>query len=148
MASNLLIRPNDFMVKIDLKDAYLTVPIRRDHRRFLRFRRGDDLFEFTCLPFGLCSAPRAFTKLLKPALAWLRERGIRPIVYLDDFIVLNQSRTSLLEDLETVIGLLDNLGFLINWVKSVVEPCQIMGYLGLMIDSVAGTIAQENLLGR
>ena len=32
-----LIQPNDYMMKLDLKDAYYSVPIHPDHRRFLRF---------------------------------------------------------------------------------------------------------------
>ena len=32
-----LIRKNDWLVSIDLKDAYLSVPVCKDHRKFLRF---------------------------------------------------------------------------------------------------------------
>ena len=53
-----LLRPNDFLTKIDLKDAYLTVPIWIHHQKFLRFIWRDTLWEFACLPFGLASAPR------------------------------------------------------------------------------------------
>ena len=37
LLQDLLIR-NDFLVKIDLKDANLTVPIWENHRKFLRFQ--------------------------------------------------------------------------------------------------------------
>ena len=33
-------------------------------------------------PFGLSSALRVFTKLLKLILAWLRQRGVHMIVYI------------------------------------------------------------------
>ena len=32
-----LLRKGDFMVKIDLNDAYFTVPVWRNHQKFLRF---------------------------------------------------------------------------------------------------------------
>ena len=32
-----LIRPNDHMITMDLKDAYLSVPIHADHSKYLRF---------------------------------------------------------------------------------------------------------------
>ena len=35
--------------------------------------------------------PRVFTKLIKPIAASLRKRGIRIIVYLDDFLILGSS---------------------------------------------------------
>lgn len=64
-----LLQPGDWMATIDLKDAYLSVTIREQHRKYLCFVWNDQLYEFQCLPFGLCSAPRVFTKLLKPVLA-------------------------------------------------------------------------------
>ena len=33
-----LLQPNDFMIKIDLKDAYFSVPVHHQHRPYLRFR--------------------------------------------------------------------------------------------------------------
>ena len=41
---------NDFLVKIDPKDAYLTVPIWENHREFLRFQWGVETLEFSSLP--------------------------------------------------------------------------------------------------
>ena len=44
------------MVSIDLKDAYLLVPINERDRKYLRFTWEDRMYEFQCLPFGLSSA--------------------------------------------------------------------------------------------
>ena len=68
-----LLRQGDYMVKIDLKDAYLTVPIWKGHQKYLRFLWKETLLEFACLPFGLATAPRVFTKLMKPVVAMLRD---------------------------------------------------------------------------
>ena len=78
------INSKDFLTKVDLRDAYLTVPISIPHPKFLRFIWRDTLWEFSCLPFELRSAPRVFTKLLKPVVAQLRNMGIRLIIYVDD----------------------------------------------------------------
>ena len=112
-----LIRPGDHMVKLDLKDAYLTAPMLEEHRRFLRFRWDDKQYDFMCLPFGISSAPRAFTKLLKPVVAWLRTQDIRVIVYLGDFIILSQNKKRLPGELNLAVQILKDLGFLINWEK-------------------------------
>ena len=72
-----LLRKGDWMCTLDLKDAYLSVAIVQEHRRFLRFMWNGRIFEFTCLPFGLCSAPRIFMKLLHLVMAHLRKQGLQ-----------------------------------------------------------------------
>ena len=64
-----ILQIGEWMISIDVKDAYLSVVIAEEHRRYLRFEWRNQLFEFRCLPFGLSSAPRTFTKLLKPIMA-------------------------------------------------------------------------------
>ncbi len=87
-----LIRQNDWMISIDLKDAYLLVPIFQYHRKYLRFVWRGTTFEFQCLTFGLS---RIFTKLLKPVMALLRQQGVRSLIFLDDMLVLAVTREEL-----------------------------------------------------
>lgn len=136
-----LIRRNDWMVKMDMKDAYLAVPIHPPHRRYLRFRWREMLCEFQSLPFGLRSAPYVFTKILKPVIALLRKLGIRCILYLDDMLILAQSKRELLSNLATALELLILLGFIINTKKSVFTPKQMMDFLGFEINSVQMSMA-------
>ena len=62
------------MGSIDFKDAYYSVAIRRDQRKWLRITYEGELYEFTCLPNGLTSGPRLFTKVTKPVFSNLREK--------------------------------------------------------------------------
>jgi len=111
------------------------VTIWEDHRRYLRFTWQDNLYEFQSLPFGLSSAPRVFTKLLKPVPARLRHQGMRLIMYLDDMLVMAQSREELENHLSQITSLLELLGFVVNREKSQLVPAQICHYLGFIIDS-------------
>ena len=61
-----LISENFFMGTIDLKDAHFTIPVAPEYRKYLRFSFRGQIYEFTCLPFGLCIAPFVFTKIMKP----------------------------------------------------------------------------------
>ena len=63
--------PGDFMTNIDLKDAYLSIPVHESSQKVLRFVWQGKCYQFKALPFGLCSAPRIFTKLLRPIAAFL-----------------------------------------------------------------------------
>ena len=79
-----LIQPGDWLTKLDLKDAFFTIPIHHSHRHYLRFMFLEKVYEFNYLPFGLSSAPWVFTQTLKPVIALLRELGVRLIAYIDD----------------------------------------------------------------
>ncbi len=130
-----VLQQNDFMVKLDLKDAYLTIPLHKDHRKYLRFQWKGVQWEFNCLAFGLACAPRTFTKVLKPVVTHLRRKGLRLIIYLDDLLLMNQNQTILREEAQVATSLFQSLGFMINWEKSVLTPNRQMEFLGFMVDS-------------
>ena len=131
-----LLRPGDWMASIDLKDAYFSVTMAQQDRKLLRFSWQGQMYEFQCLPFGLSSAPRVFTKLLKPVTALLRQRGLRLILYLDDMLLMAQSKFELKAFVKLVPQFLQLLGFNINWGKSVLPPTQRIQFLGFTVDSV------------
>ena len=117
-----LLRPGDFMCKLDLKDAYFSVPLHRRSQKFIRFQFQGKTYQFTCLPFGLTSAPRIFTKILKPVTGILRKMGIRIIVYLDNMLIMNSTLEGARKDIMILKSILENLGFLINMEKSIFVP--------------------------
>jgi hypothetical protein len=135
-----LIQQGDWMVKTDIKDAYLCIPVHQDHQTLLGFWWGKKSYQFQVCPFGLGSAPRVFTKLLKPAIAFLRKLGVRILIYLDDCLILNQDKDRLLKDRDTALWILQALGFVINWKKSMLIPNQQTEFLGFEVDSVQMTL--------
>ena len=64
------------MASIDLKDTYFSVIMAQQVRKLLRFSWQGQIYEFQCLPFGLSSAPRVFTKLMNPVTVLLHQRGL------------------------------------------------------------------------
>ena len=130
-----LIQENDWMAKIDLKDAFFMVPIAQQHQHLLLFTVGTKTFRFRCLPFGLCTAPRVFTKILKPAIELLRSTGIRLVIYMDDMLIMARSIQLLREHIYQMLYLLENLGFIINSKKSLLSPTQVIEFLGMIVNS-------------
>lgn len=126
---------NDFMAKVDLKDAYYSIPISPEDRKFLRFRFRQEIYEYTCLPFGLSCAPRVFTKLLKPLIIKLRKQKFRSVVFLDDFLLLGCTEENLNSNVNATKELLTNLGFVINTEKSILNPTTEIEFLGFHFDS-------------
>ena len=74
------------------------------------------------VPFGLNTAPRVFTKLIKRIPAYLRKRGIQIIFHLDDFLILGSSIEESKANTWKTLTLLQRLGLTINMEKSVLEP--------------------------
>ena len=120
---------------IDLKDAYLSVHVHKSSQKYLCFQWRNRCYAFLGLPFGLNTAPRVFTKLLKPVAGYLRKKSIRIIVYLDDFLNLGSSIEDSRVNTQLTLDLLQWLGFTINWEKSLLVPTQSLTFLGLSIDS-------------
>ena len=130
-----ILRKGNWMASIDLKDAYLSVAVWEGHRRYFHFMWQDTIYEFQPLPFGLHSTPRGFTKLLKPVLAQLRQKGACVIMYLDDTLVMTQSRDELERQLGQTTSLLERLGFVINRKKYQLQPTLTIQFLGFLVDS-------------
>ena len=124
-----LVKKGDWAISLDLKDAYMHIPIFPSHKRFLRFCIKGKCYQFTCLCFGPTIAPRVFTKVIFVVAAHLRMRNIRLAVYLDDWLFVNLIRRLLLIDREKALNLLSKLGFMINLEKSALEPSQSVVYI-------------------
>jgi hypothetical protein len=58
---------------VDLKDAYYSIQVNKFDRKYLRCYWNVHLYEYTCLPNGLTTAPRIFTKILYRFLICVKE---------------------------------------------------------------------------
>ena len=135
-----ILQPDDWMIKIDLKDAYFTLPLHPNSRKYIRFQWQGKLYQFLCLCFGLGPAPRLFTKIMKVPMSILRRLNIRSIIFLDDLLIFGSTIGETIQARDTALYLLENLGFVINLKKSVLQPSQTMEYLGVIIDSTSMTM--------
>lgn len=139
-----LLAENDYMANIDLKDAYLFLPILEDHRKYLRFIFKGNLYEFTALPFGLSSAPFIFTKIMQPVFLKLRSDGLRSVRYLDDALCIGKTKEDCLKNINETIKCLTSLGFIINYKKSSLTPSKRCKFLGFILDSEKMTLELPN----
>ena len=137
-----VLQTNMHMVKIDLEDAYLTIPVASKFHPLLAFRnKQGNYFQFTALSFRLCTALYVFTKLTRPVMQFLRNLGINKVIYLDDMLISAMSQDSLRCHLATVLWLLVSLGFIINVPKSVLGPATQIEFLGFSINTTTMSIA-------
>ena len=135
-----LIYQNCYFATIDLKHAYFSVPIVESDRRWLRFIWNGTHYQFACLPQGLTSAPRIFTKLMKPVFAHLRSRGYVVLCYIDDCIFIAPSKEELNDIIQYALCLFDSLGLTSNLLKSSLVPNTQVEFLGFHLNSCDMTI--------
>ena len=109
-----LVSSNNFLASVDLRDAYYSVKIHPEDRKFLKFVINNQYWQFKALPNGLSTAPRLFTKLLKPVFALLRQAGHMVIGYLDDTILIGETEEKLKEAITATTDILTQLGFIIH----------------------------------
>ncbi len=103
---------------LDLKDAHLHVPIHTSSRKWLGFAINGNTYRFRCLPFGLSTSPRTFTRVVKVIAEHLRRHGIYVFVYLDDWFLSPPSPSVLLRQITRVLKLgLISLGLIVNFLS-------------------------------
>ena len=77
----------EWLVLIDLKDAYFHVPIHKESQHLLRFHIDGQTYQFKAQPFGLATTPLEFTRVFKEANLIFQSCGIRIHQYLDDWLL-------------------------------------------------------------
>ncbi len=133
-----------YMASIDLKDAYYTVSVDKQYQNFLKFKKNNQLFTFSCVPNGLSSAPRIFTKLLKPPLAELRKRGFINSPYIDDIYLQGSNFDGCFQNVLETVKMMDKLGFVTHPDKSQLLPKQEIVFLGFHLNSKNMTVKLTN----
>ena len=136
-----LLWPNYYMAKVDLKSAYRSVKISEHSQKFTGLKwiiNNTTVFlKDTKLPFGSKLSPGIFHRLGQSVKRMMERRGFRDlVVYLDDFLVIAPTKQECQLALNTLLKLLRQLGFSINWNK-VVDPAKQLIFLGIEIDSQA-----------
>ena len=128
------IRQGDWMISLDLQDAYLQVPTHPESRWYLRFTMGRSLLSVQGAMLRADNCPSGL--YTAPISAILHRYGIRMLRYLDDWLILAESRTACIQARDRLLQVCEELGLQVNFKKSSLIPSQDMTYLGMQIQSV------------
>lgn len=71
----------------------------------------------------------------------IRSRGFSSVSYLDDTLCLGHTYQECLRNVQETVKLLECLGFVINYEKSMLQPKQQCKFLGFIFDTVDMSIS-------
>jgi hypothetical protein len=140
-----LIKKGSFMAKIDLKSAYRCVPIHPLCHQFtgISWKFGDSqevtyLYDAR-LPFGASKSCMVFQSISDSIVLMLARRNIQCLAYIDDFLLICDSKLECDRALMTILALVDSLGLDVNAEKTA-GPTQKIVFLGIEVDAVSRTL--------
>jgi len=128
------LKKGDWVVSVDVKDAYLHVPIQQSFQKFLLFALLGKVYKFLVLPFGIATAPYVFTRIVGAMADVIHLKGVRFHHYLDDWLIVADSACQVKQAAEFVLKLAISLGWLPNWEKSMLTPTQTVVHVGIEYD--------------
>lgn len=131
-----LMRPGDYMFVLDMKAGYHQIPLKPSFKRFCCFEWGGRVYRWNVLPFGISTAPRAYSKLSRLMLARWRAEGIRCSNYIADYIFYASSAGEAERLCARVLSDMCELGWHVNTAKSQLTPSQRVTYLGYALCSM------------
>lgn len=148
-----MIKPGFYMAKLDLASAYRSVRIHPSNYTATGLKwtfsgcSHPTYLVDTRLPFGARTSPGIFHQLGQAVRKMLSRQNINNvIVYLDDFLIIGETKEQCNQNLLSTIRLLRYLGFAINYNK-VIGPSQNLTFLGIVLDSVSMSLSlPENKL--
>ena len=130
-----LVTRNWYMKKLDINHAFYSAPILPEHQKYLKFCFREKLYQITCLPNGLCSGLRKFTKLLQPPLSYLRLQQVTVAGFIDDLITLGEGFVKCETNIKLFVILDDSLTFVVHPNKSIFVAARLIECLSFVTDS-------------
>ena len=116
-----------FFTTLDLAAGYHQIAMHEDDQHKTAFVTPMGLFEYTRMPFGLCSAPATFQRLMQASMSEFLLECL--LVYLDDLLVYSKTFEGHLLDLENILAKIGSLGLKLRLDKCQFL-CQKVQYLG------------------
>ena len=125
-----VLRPGDYLFTVDMKSGYHQIPLKPSFQRYCCFEWQGRVYRWRVMPFGLSSAPRAYTKLSRVLLKYWRRQGIRCSNFMDDFLFAAASFAEAVALRDRVLADMVRFGWHVSLVKSLLQPGQLAAYIG------------------
>ena len=126
-----------YQTLIDLTHAFLMVPVKAEHRCYLKYVFQGEIFQYLVLPFRYTGSPGIFSKIVGNIVARLRSCGLLVSFYLDDSWQGARTYKLSLDSCVCTFSLLQACDFIPKLSKSTLVPSTCIDILGTRVDSVS-----------
>ena len=100
-----------------------------------QFYLGGEMLPIQSSPIRPVLCSEDIYQTVKTGCGLPKKEGIRVLIYLDDFLLLAQTKEEATRNTQMLVTLLQSLGFTVNLKKSSLTPTQMITFLGFSIDS-------------
>jgi len=115
--------------KLDLKDGYYLIRIKKGDEWKTPFRTGYGQYEYKVMPFELVNAPATFQCMINKILCEFLDQGV--VVYLDDILIYSKTHAEHVTMVKKVLSRLMEHQLAISIKKSEfhVKAVEFLGYI-------------------
>ena len=105
---------------VDISSAYHHISMHVSARKYLGFSWNKKFYCFTVLPFGVATAPRVFTRVMKTCNIFMRQiLGLLFFIFLDDFPFASRVMSESPTTGNMIVNTLSKFGWIVNLDKCV-----------------------------
>lgn len=142
---DLLLKARDckFFTKLDINSAFWSIPIRKKDRYKTAFVTHNGHYQWSCLPFGLKSAPAIYQRILSNILSE-NELNYFTMNYIDDILIFSKSFSEHLVHVDKVMRAIKEAGFKLNKKKCSFAKSSA-AYLGNLVEENTIRPLNDNL---
>ncbi|CAK9834609.1 Retrovirus-related Pol polyprotein from transposon 297 [Anthophora retusa] len=99
-----------YFTTLDINSAFWSIPLRIEDRRKTAFMTQEGHYQWTCLPFGLKTAPAIFQRILSSIIRKYKLNGFA-VNYIDDILIFSKSFDEHISDLKQLLDAIAREGF-------------------------------------
>jgi hypothetical protein len=130
-------RPGEYIGIFDLENQYFHVQLAEGAKEIFGFARKDrygieKFYHFKIMVYGFAAA--VVTRLIKPAMGFLHQEGIKTSIYMDDGNVEGATAEETEQHMQFTVKTMQLSGWNMQWSKTTLQAAQSVKYLGFVIN--------------
>jgi len=128
--------------KLDIKDGYHLIRMRKGDEHNTPFRTRYPQYEYQVMPFGLVYASATFHTMMNQILREFLDHGL--VVYLDDILIYSKNMDDHITQVQKVLDRLEQHDLAVSLKKSVFHKEEV-AFLGYIVKTSGVTMSDRKV---